>query len=93
MKISWLAVVSIVASGGLVGIAQALGAVLPHQATLIMNLAAIAAAIAAFILQASQPAAKILADAPVVTHAGDPAGVNVSTTSTLPIAAPSQQGK
>lgn len=83
MKINWLAILGLIASGGLAGVVQALGTALPHEATVIANVAAIVVAIAAVILQAVQPAASIVSNAPVVNDAGEQVATNVSSTTQL----------
>lgn len=88
MKLNWFALAGFIAGGGLGVIAQALANALPHQATLIMNIVAIVVALAAAVVQFTQPAAKIVQDAPVVAPSGGTVGINVSTSSTVPINAP-----
>jgi hypothetical protein len=89
MKINWIAVLTLIASGGLAVVAQAFAAALPAYAPTIMNIVAIVAATASFLLQIAQPSAKIVQDAPVLSRtSGAQIATNVSTTSTLPISAP-----
>lgn len=89
MKFNWLAFIGFVASGGLAVLVQALGAAFPSAAVEIANIVAIIVALAAVIYQFyTGTSSKIAADAPVVDAAGAVVGTNVSTTSTLPIAAP-----
>lgn len=89
MKISWVAVIGLIASGGLTSVVQALGNALPNEAKIIANIAAVVVAIAAVLYQLLQPAAKVVQDAPVVSATtGEQVGTNVSTSSTAPIVAP-----
>lgn len=93
MKFSWVALLTLIAGGGLTALGTALGQVLPKYATVIMGVIGILAVVAGIILQAAQPAAKIVADAPVVNPVtGNQVGVNISNTSTIPIAAPQKVG-
>ena len=83
MKINWPAILTLIASGGLGAVAQALASTLPHAATTIMNVTAIVGALAALMVQSQQPAAKIVADAPVVDQGGNQIATNISSTSEL----------
>lgn len=83
MKISWIAVVGLIASGGLTSVVQALGNALPNEAKVIANISAVVVAIAAVLYQLLQPAASIVADAPVVAPSGEQVGTNISSTSTV----------
>lgn len=90
MKISWVAILGVIAGGGLGVIAQALASFYgsgSKEAQLILNIAAIIAAVAGFVVQIMQPSAKIVQNAPVVDQSGQQVATNVSTTSTLPIKA------
>jgi hypothetical protein len=83
MKFSWVALLTLIAGGGLTALGTALGQILPKYATIIMGVVGIIGIVAGIILQASQPAAKIVADAPVVNSAGAQVATNISSTSTL----------
>lgn len=92
MKFSWVALLTLIAGGGLTALGTALGQLLPKQATIIMGVVGILGVVAGIILQAAQPAAKVVQDAPVVDNSGATVGTNVSTTSTEPISAPQKSG-
>lgn len=90
----WVLIASIIAAGGLSAIGQAFASALPANAALVANIVAILVAAAGLVVTYYQavnaPAVKVLADAPVVNADGEKVGLNVSTTSTVPITAPTK---
>jgi hypothetical protein len=91
-KTTWIALLTVISTGGLATIVQALGTLIPKAAGTIATTALLLTALASFALlvinRANAPAVSILADAPVVSaKTGAVVGTNVSTTSTLPITA------
>ena len=91
----WIFLCSLIASGGLAGITQAIGQTWPAHSAAIANVASIAVALAGFIVRLyANPTDKtptsIAEGAPVLSSSGEVLGTNVSTTSTIPIKAPTQ---
>lgn len=90
-----VSILTVIVGGGLESLSQALGKAIPGDDTIIINITAVVVACAGVILgiinAANTPATSIVADAPIVSATGAPTGaVNVSTTSTLPIEAPTR---
>lgn len=87
MKISLPALLALIAGGGLAALAPALSALFPAQQGLFNAIFAgtgILAVVAGIIVQAIQPAAKIVADAPVVSPTtGAQVATNISSSSSL----------
>ena len=92
-KPPWVLIATLITSGVLTGLTQALGNAWPKGAPLVANIVAIVVAIAGIVLAYYQavnsPAAAVLPSAPVVHPDGTPTGATVVTTSsTEPIVAP-----
>lgn len=86
MQLSWPALIAKIAGGALVGLAPILGALFPSQQVLFTALfgsSGMLVLIAGLFVQSQQPAAKIVANAPVVNAEGTTVATNVSSTSQL----------
>jgi hypothetical protein len=87
MKLSPIAIIGLIAGGVLVALVPTLQAIFPNQSVLIgtvLGPSGLLVVLAGILKQFLQPAASIVADAPVVESDGTPTGAtNISSSSTL----------